>query len=45
LIKIEHVKVQQGGTIDCNLIEQQYNDYSGYAWRAKQSIYRLECAA
>jgi len=45
LIKIEHIKLQQGGAIDYDLIEQQYNDYSGYTQRAKQSIYRLECAA
>jgi len=45
LIKIEHVKVQQVGTIDYNLIEQLYNDYSGYTQRAKQSTYSLERAA
>ncbi|ETK03834.1 hypothetical protein T229_12370 [Tannerella sp. oral taxon BU063 isolate Cell 5] len=39
------MKLQKGGAIDYALIEQQYNDYSGYTQRAKQSIYRLEYAA
>jgi len=36
LIKIEYAKVQQCGMIDYALIEQRYNDYSGYTQRAKQ---------